>query len=103
MFPDTVEIEITQSDISNGVKYNCKTCAAALGIHRKLNLSSSFTISTFCTVTQIYGEGSSDPFIWYKHSEELADFIVAFDDGQIVSPGIYTMTKIGDNESEDSN
>lgn len=100
MFPDTIEIEISQDDINTGVESDCKECPSAIAISRFFN--DKYRINVYSTSTYISSDNGT---IQYLHPYELIHFIRCFDSFEEVYPGKYTLVKVVRNDatSEDSN
>jgi len=78
-----MRINVTQSDINNGLRYTSNSCPIALAVGRAIGKEVEITFET-CSVYEMIG----DFWRWvpYRLPIEVSEFIDQFDDELPVAP-----------------
>ena len=88
-----MKLEVTEEDITNGVRLNGASCALALAFERQVKPKPGFRVSVGVERAYVIDEATNQSICVYHLSVEASRFIYKFDTQQDVAPAIFEVTK----------
>lgn len=85
-YPNTLSVHVTQEDIDEGIRCDCRRCPIARAVSRVLNITDDRIVRVAGNANVFDGSVSSRPVASYYLSQKAEKFICQFDSRQVVAP-----------------